>query len=72
MLTRHNCPPGLIAFCAIVLLSTNAALAQSSVVEFQKILHEQAAFDEIDFAALERGQPVVRLLPVKHKREVAV
>jgi hypothetical protein len=72
MLTRLNCLPGFIAFCAIVLLGTNTALAQDSVVEFQKILREKAAFDETDFAALEQGQTVVRLLPVKDKREVAV
>lgn len=72
MLMRLNCLPGLIAFWAIVLLGTNAALAQDSVVEFKKIMREQAAFDETDFAALEQGKTVVRLLPVKDKREVAV
>ena len=72
MLTRLNCLPGLIAFWAIALLGTSAALGQDSVVEFKKILREEAAFDETDFAALEQGQTVVRLLPVKDKREVAV
>ncbi len=71
-MTRLNCLLRFIAFCAIVLPGTNAALAQNSVVEFRKILREEAAFDETDFAALEQGQTVVRLLPVKDKREVAV
>jgi len=42
------------------------------VGEFHKILREKAAFDETDFAALERGQTVVKLLPQQNKREVAV
>ena len=71
-MTRLNCLLGFIAFCAIVLPGTNAALGQNSVVEFKKILREEAAFDETDFVALEQGQTVVRLLPVKDKREVAV
>jgi hypothetical protein len=72
MLTRLNCLLGFIAFFAVGLPGTSAALAQNSVAEFQKTLREQTAFDENDFAALERGQTVVRLLPVKDRREVAV
>ena len=53
-------------------LGTNAGLAQHSVAEFHKILHEKAAFDEVDFAALEQGQTVVSLLPANDRREVAV
>ena len=47
-------------------------MAQHSVAEFHKILREKAAFDEVDFAALEQGQTVVNLLPANDKREVAV
>ena len=72
MLTRLNCLLGFVAVCAIMWLGTNAGLAQRSVAEFHKILREKAAFDETDFAALEQGQTVVRLLPVQDKREVAV
>ncbi len=72
MLSRFNCLLGFTAVFAIALLGTNNALAQNSVAEFQNILREKAAFDETDFAALEQGQTVVRLLPVKDKREVAV
>jgi hypothetical protein len=61
-----------IAFCAIGCLAATATLAQTSASEFQKILREKAAFNEIDFAALEQGQTVVHLLPVIDKREVAV
>jgi hypothetical protein len=56
----------------MALLATNAVVAQTSVVEFQNILREKAAYEETDFAALEQGQTVVRLLPVNDKREVAV
>ncbi|MGI9167722.1 MAG: hypothetical protein ACR2G5_15300 [Pyrinomonadaceae bacterium] len=72
MPTRINLRPGFIALCAILWLGPNATLAQNSVAEFHKILREKAAFDETDFASLEQGQTVVRLLPVRDKREVAV
>ena len=68
----HSCLLLFISFCSIVCLGTSATLAQHSVAEFHKILREKAAFDEIDFAALEQGQTVVSLLPAKDKREVAV
>ena len=68
----HRCLLLFISFCSIVCLGTNAGLAQHSVAEFHKILREKAAFDEIDFAALEQGQTVVSLLPANDKREVAV
>jgi hypothetical protein len=38
----------------------------------QNILHERAAFDEVDFAELQRGEPVVTRLTPKHKQEVSV
>jgi hypothetical protein len=56
----------------MVWTGVNTASAQNSGAEFQKILREKAEFDETDFAALGQGQTVVRLLPVKDKREVAV
>ncbi|HWF89306.1 MAG TPA: hypothetical protein VN659_10745 [Pyrinomonadaceae bacterium] len=42
------------------------------MAEFQQALREKAAFNEHDFAALQLNQPVVRLVPVTEKREVAV
>src|ERR671910_260459 len=72
MRSRINCLLGFIAFCAVVWLGTNIGLAQNSVSEFQNILREKAAFNEIDFAALGQGETVVRLLPATDKREVAV
>lgn len=72
MLTRIRIPLGFISFCAVIWLGTSTALAQSSVADFHKILREKAAFDETAFAALQEGQTVVRLLPVRDRREVAV
>ena len=68
----HCCLLLIISSCAIVWLGTNVGLTQHSGAEFQKILREKAAFDEVDFAALEQGQTVVSLLPANDKREVAV
>jgi hypothetical protein len=42
------------------------------VAEFQKLLQQKAAFDQADFASLQLNQPIVRLIPVSDKREVAV
>jgi hypothetical protein len=58
--------------CMVVWLGANTVFAQNSILEFQNILRDKAAFDEADFAALEHGQTVVRLLPAKDEREVAV
>ena len=72
MLRRITSLPVFISFCAILWLCTNAAWAQNSAVDFHKILREKIAFDETDFAALEQGETVVKLLPPQDKREVAV
>ena len=61
-----------ITFGAIVWLSTSASLAQNSVVDFHRILQQKVGLEETDFAALQQGQTVVKLLPVQEKREVAV
>jgi hypothetical protein len=72
MLTRIRSLLVFINFCAIVWLCTSPAWAQNSDLEFRKILREKLAFDETDFAALQQGGTVVKLLPVQDKREVAV
>ena len=68
MLTRITC---LVCTLLICLSGYNVS-AQTSAREFQKLLTEKGAFDALDFAALERQQPVVKLGPVSDKREVAV
>jgi hypothetical protein len=72
MLRRISKPLVFITFGAIVWLCTNLAWAQNPVSEFHRILREKVAFDETDFAALQQGQTIVKLLPVQDKREVAV
>ena len=48
------------------------SLGQTSVQEFRNFLRDEAAFTADDFSALERGEIVVKVLPVKDQREVAV
>lgn len=68
MLTRNTS----ILCTLLVCLGAGTALAQTSMAEFQQVLREKASFEEPDFAALQLNQPVVRLVPAKDKREVAV
>lgn len=68
MLTRIN----WLLCTLLICVAANAVWAQSSLAEFQKALHEKAAFEERDFAALQLNQPVVRLAPTSDKREIAV
>jgi hypothetical protein len=67
-LTCIKCLVCILLLC----LGADNALGQASVAEFRKFLNEKGAFDETDFATLERDQTVVRLGPVSDKREVAV
>jgi hypothetical protein len=46
-------------------------LAQTSIEEFRTVLDDKAGFTADDFSTLERGEMVIKLLPVI-KREVAV
>jgi hypothetical protein len=72
MLTRRRHLPVLIMACVVLSVATSAAQAQTSLPELQKILRERVAFDETDFAALQRGETIVTLAPVQNKREIAV
>ena len=68
MVTRIN-----YLLCTLLLgLAASTAWSQSSLSDFQKALEEKAAFQQPDFAALQLNKPVVRLVPVSDKREVAV
>src|SRR5260370_31404182 len=60
-----------IPFCTMVWLGINIASAQDSVAELDNNLPGKAVFVDADLTALEDGQPVVKLLPVQYKREVA-
>jgi hypothetical protein len=59
--------------CTLLICSVaSVTLGQGSVAELQQLLREKAAFNETDLAILQLNQPVVRLVPVSDKREVAV
>jgi hypothetical protein len=73
MLTRNKSLLCTLLLCtSLVCLATSSTLAQTSLTEFQKALVQKAAFEATDFATLSHEQPVVRLVPVSDKREVAV
>ena len=62
----------LLMCIPLIWFGGNTAIAQRSVAEFQQLLQRKASFEQTDFAALQLEQPVVRLVPVSDKREVAV
>jgi hypothetical protein len=72
MLTRVRHLPVLVMAYVIVCAAASPGAAQTSLAELQKQLQEKSAFQQTDFAALERGETVVRLAPAQDKREVAV
>jgi hypothetical protein len=53
-------------------LGAVTCLAQASVEEFRNTLIAKAGFTGDDWAALERGEMIVKHVPVANKREVAV
>jgi hypothetical protein len=57
--------------CALLFLGTSISLAQRSDAVPNERPAERAIFDNIGLTS-ERGSPVVKLLPVQDKREVAV
>jgi len=68
MLTRFQ----LLIWALLITFGASTSLAQGSIAEFEKLLQQKASFEATDFAALQLEQPVVRLVPVSDKREVAV
>ena len=73
MLNRVHQPSVLVVVCAFVCCAAIAAQGQTSLSELQNALNnQQGGFTETDFAALQRGETVVKLAPIRDKREVAV
>lgn len=72
MLTRANHLLVLVMACGVLCSAAGTLNGQTSLAEFQQTLHEKAAFDETDFAALQRGEPIVKLAPPQDKREIAL
>lgn len=72
MLDRVHHPSLLVIVCALV-CSIGTAQAQTTFPELQSALNNRhGGFNADDFAALQRGETVVKLAPVQDKREVAV
>jgi len=72
MLTRARHLPVLVLLYGLLCSATATVEAQTSLADLQKALQEKAAFAETDFAALARGETIVKLAPAQDKREVAV
>jgi hypothetical protein len=72
MLTRARHLSVLAMACALLAAATSGVHAQTSLPELQKILRDKVAFEETDFAALQRGETIVTRAPVQDKREIAV
>src|SRR5829696_7525502 len=64
-------PQKVLIFAALAWASAAACPAQAPSEEFRDALLRQAAFTAEEFAALERGEVVVKPLPATDKREVA-
>jgi len=72
MLTRVSQLQVFLLVCGLACSAAATAHAQTSLAELQKVLQEKAAFQDTDFAAIRRGETVVRLAPAQDKQEVAV
>jgi hypothetical protein len=72
MLTRVSHLQIVVLVCGLVCSATITAQAQTSLAELQNLLQQKAAFQDTDFAALGRGETIVKLEPAADKREVAV
>ena len=58
---------------ALIIIALHATVcAQNSEQTLRKSLSERAAFNAEEFAALERGEAIVKLLPATDRREVSV
>lgn len=62
----------VIVFCAFLFSIVSLSSAQTSVQKLREIFREQAAFNSDDFSALEKGETIIKFLPTKDKREVAI
>ena len=72
MLTRVRHLQVIVLVYGLLCSAAITADGQTSPAELQKILQDKAAFAETDFAALARGETVVKLAPAQDKREIAL
>lgn len=62
----------IIVFPILLFSITSFSPAQNSVQKLHKILSENADFKTEDFSILEKGEPIIKFLPTKDKKEIAV
>lgn len=62
----------LIGCFAIPLIDVENCLAQEPTGALHNLLPEKTAFSESDSAALDQGQPVIKILPSRDPREIAM
>jgi hypothetical protein len=72
MLARISQLQVFVLVCGLIGSAAVGVQGQTSLAELQKLLQEKAAFEETDFAALQRGETIARVAPAEDKREVAV
>jgi hypothetical protein len=74
MLRLVRTKTGFIAFVAIFVIGTSVCVAQERVTRetMRKLLNERTEFSETDFAALDKGKALTKVLKADDKREVAV
>jgi hypothetical protein len=72
ILSRIHHLPEFMAIFVLTWFGAVTSLGQTSAQEFRNVLRDEAAFTTDDFSAIERGEIVVKVLPVKDKREVAI
>ncbi len=72
MVTRARHLQVFVLVYGLILAAAATTNGQTSLAELQKVLSEKAAFADTDFAALERGETIVKLAPIRDEREIAV
>src|SRR5438552_11199114 len=72
MLNRNRSVLMLIACLGILWLGLNDCVAQTSNAVLQQIFRDKAELAESDLTALDQGETVIKLLPARDKREIAM
>src|SRR2546423_331433 len=62
----------LIACFGVLWLGVNDCVAQNSSAVLQQIFRDRAELAESDLTALDQGETVIKLLPARDKREIAM
>jgi hypothetical protein len=72
-ISRHRLHfPFLVSFLVLLSLGGSESLAQRNGPEFQEVLGDKVTLDSIDFTSLEQGETVIKLLPARERREIAM